>query len=698
MKSDVAAADGAHAADSEAREIACSMTSALLRLMRSEGGEAAVVQLLERAGAQHEASYLENVDNWISLAEVTALLEAAVEQTGDPLFARRVGESTQKLNAGTQVSTLLRSLGSPEAVFQVIAQSASRLSAVTEMEAIEVAPGRAVLTARARPGFTRGPLHCDWTTGLLAGTPVLFGLPHAQVQESECQAQGDESCRYVISWDAGLAAAAADPQQRVTALEAQLAAMSERLQGAFATAGDLVGTDDLDAVLRRIVERAADAVRAPSHVLAVRTEPTAEMQVYCRGIDEAEAQAVAAAALAHEARAGESTLVVEVASARRHYGQLIARFPGAVEFFPQDHELLSLYAKYAAAVLDMSVTLRQSTRRHDQVSSLLSLAHAVAEAGTCEEVANRLVDVVPEVVDCDRVGVWLWDELEQNLSYLATSGRTPEQHQYLRQLVVSANDTPHLRKMVAAPDPQFFTADTEDPFVHDLMGALGVIGLVVVPIVARETFLGILTVSVTHEPARLRCDSELLERLTGVAALAATAIQNGQLVDKLHHKANHDALTGLLNRTGFMQHIERIHECAPAGDADIGLLFMDLDGFKAVNDAYGHDVGDELLRKVALRLEAAARDGDGIARLGGDEFAIVLADIHEADQLQSAEARVRAAFLEPFTVDDLVLSVAVSIGGSVWADDGGSVNELLRAADAAMYADKASSDHTPAEV
>jgi len=203
--------------------------------------------------------------------------------------------------------------------------------------------------------------------------------------------------------------------------------MSERLHGAYATAGDLVSTDDLDKVLHRIVERAADAVRAPSHILAVRTQPTAELQVYCHGIDARKAQDLATATLAQEPPVGESTLVVEVASARREYGQLIARFPGAVEFFPQDREVLSLYAKHAAAVLDMSVALEQSTRRHEQVSSLLSLSHAVAQAGTSGEVAERLVAVVPEVVDCDRVGVWLWDYLEQNLKSLAMSGRTPKQ-------------------------------------------------------------------------------------------------------------------------------------------------------------------------------------------------------------------------------------------------------------------------------
>src|ERR1700730_10987162 len=240
------------------REICCSMTSVLLKLVRSTGGEGAVAELLERARIKREPSYLENVDNWISMDEAIAMCEAAVQQTGDRLFARRVGENTLRQHAGTQVATVLRSLGSTEAVLKAVALSAARLSAVTKMEAIEAAPGRGVVSACAREGFTRERLHCDWTTGLLAGLPILFGLPLARVEESECQTHGDEQCLYTVSWDAELAATAADPQQRVTSLEAQLVAMSERLHSAYATAGDLVSTDDLDTVPQRIVQRASD--------------------------------------------------------------------------------------------------------------------------------------------------------------------------------------------------------------------------------------------------------------------------------------------------------------------------------------------------------------------------------------------------------------------------------------------------------
>ncbi|HEV7586094.1 MAG TPA: diguanylate cyclase [Solirubrobacteraceae bacterium] len=665
------------------------MTNVMLRLVRRNGGEAAVLELLERAHIEHEPSYLENVENWISLEQATAMFAAGVEVTGDPLFARRVGENTLRQHAGTQVATVLRSLGSTEAVLKAVALSAARLSAVTVMEAIEAVPGRGLVKAYAREGFTRSRLHCDWTTGLLAGLPILFGLPLARVEEIECQTRGDANCVYTVSWDAELAAAAADPQQRVTSLEAQLVAMSERLHSAYATAGDLVSTDDLDTVLRRIVERAADAVRAPSHILAVRTDPAADLQVYSHGIDERKAQQVATATLAHEPPPGDSVLAVEVASARRQYGQLIARYPGNVEFFPQDHELLSLYAKHAAAVLDMSVALAQSVTRHEEVSSLLALSSAVAQAGTSEEVAERLVAVVPEVVDCDRAGVWLWDYLEQNLRSLAMSGRTADQAAFLNDLVISVDDTPLLREMIAVPEPRFFDPHTEDEFMRDLLARLDVVALTIVPIVARDVFLGVLTVSVAEDPQRLRADGELVERLTGVAALAATAIQNGQLVDKLRHKASHDALTGLLNRVGFRHHIDHILDMARPEHRRVGLLFVDLDDFKHVNDAYGHDAGDELIRKAAHRLESTARAGDGVARLGGDEFAIVLADVGEDAQLRAAEARVRAAFREPFELGDVELCVGASVGGGVWPRDGQSVNELVSHADAAMYEDKA---------
>jgi diguanylate cyclase (GGDEF)-like protein len=678
----------AEASDDAGRHICCSMTNVVLNLVRVDCGETGVSELLALAASTRTTGYLSDLNNWVSLDEACALLEAGVRVTDDPAFARRVGETTLSQHTGTQVATMLRSLGSVEAMLTAITQTAPRFSTVTEMEAVEVGPGRAVIRAAAREGYVRRRPLCDWAGGLLASAPMLFGLPPAAVHESHCQTRGDAQCLYTVTWDAELAASAADPQQRVTALEAQLAALSGRLSSVYAITGDLISTEDVETVLLRIVERAADAVRAPSHVLAVRPVPGAELQVYSRGIDNDEAQALARATLANQASPGDSTLVVDVASSRRTYGQLIARYPGGIEFFPQEREALSLYAKHAAAVLDMALALQESDQRHEQVSSLLDLSHALADAGTSVELAERLAAAIPAVVDCDRTAVWLWNAPERCLEVIAAWGRASSAATALNGLRIAIADAPDLERMLTEPEPLFFETATTDGLIGELMTKLQVVALTAVPIVARGVFLGILTVSVSERPQRLRLSGDRLERLTGVAALAAPAIQNGQLVDQLHHKASHDGLTGLLNRVGFRHHIDA---ALASGDDSrrVGLLFVDLNDFKRVNDLHGHEAGDQIIRQAGARLHTVCRGEDRVARLGGDEFAVILSDIDVDEQVRAAQGRVRSAFADPFMVDEEAISVSASVGGGIWPDDGQTVRELIRRADTAMYEDKA---------
>jgi diguanylate cyclase (GGDEF)-like protein len=668
------------------------MTSVLLRLVRDRCGESGVSAVLAQAPTSHDTAYLENLENWISLDEACGLLEAGAQITGEETFAQQVGAETLRQHAGTQVATLMRSLGSPEAVYQAVAQASSNVSTVTELETLETAPGEVVISAVARDGSTRRRLHCDWTTGLLSGPPILFGLPPARVRESECQARGDARCLYTVSWNAELAAA--DPQERITAMEAQLVAMSQRLQSAYATASDLVSIEDLDRVLHRIVERAANAVRAPGYVLALRASPEAEVQVYSHGIDEAEAATLAAATLEEGVLVDHSALVVDVVSSRRAYGKLLACYPGNIDFSAQEREMLTLYAKHAAAVLDMATALDESARRHAQVSSLFSLSQALAQAGTSEEVAERLAVAVPEVVDCDGMAVWLWEDDLEQIRALASWARDSSRSARMRGLAVTTAQTPLLGNLIDSQRPVFFSGDSGDPLIDELMTELDLVALAVVPIVARNGFRGALSVSVSAQPERLLPSRELLEQLTGVAALAASAIENGRLVDKLHDRASHDDLTGLLNRVGFRQRIDAVIARAEGRGEQVGLLFIDLNDFKDVNDRHSHELGDELLRQAAARLDSSARGGDDVARLGGDEFAIVLPDVSR-DQLRTAEERVRAVFCEPFRLQSVTVTVGASVGGAVWPQDADVVAGLVQHADTAMYRDKARARKDP---
>jgi diguanylate cyclase (GGDEF)-like protein len=671
-------------------QIACSLPSGLLRHVRSTLGEDAVTELLERTGVPYDAEFLDDVTNWVWHEEAVALFAEAAELTGDPHVGLRVGESMVRQHAGTAVATLLRSLGSPEAVYEQLSLAATKFSTVTEMQPLEVAPGRAVVRARARDGFVRTRHLCDWSRGILSQPPALFGLPAATVEESTCQARGDDECLYSVTWDADEAAKASDPQQLVTALEAQLAAMHERLDSMYATAKDLIAFDDLDAALARITERAATAVRAPHYLLAVRTAPDEPPRVHHRGFDDDEARAAAELLLDENAAHDPSWLVADVASATRHYGRLMAASPTGA-FFPHERNLLGVYASYAATVLDTATALEDARRQDARSRALLELSQAIADAGTSDEVGQRLADHVPGVIDCDRVEVFLWNEDEDALECRAVTGHSGENRDVLANLRIRRDDSPHLAALLDDPgaDPLFFDPETHDSFVANVMQTLGSKTVVVAPIVVHRRFYGALVVSVTERAERLRRCADLLDRLTGVVAQAATALDNAKLIERMAHQARHDNLTGLLGHRAFHESLDEVlHDGAPVGG--FTLATVDIDDFKDINDRFGHPVGDEALRLVADALAGAVREQDAVFRVGGEEFAVLLPGLSARDAVPLAD-RLRAAVAKvPFRVP-----LRVSVGLAAWPADAADRDGLLARADAALYqAKRAGKDRT----
>lgn len=156
-----------------------------------------------------------------------------------------------------------------------------------------------------------------------------------------------------------------------------------------------------------------------------------------------------------------------------------------------------------------------------------------------------------------------------------------------------------------------------------------------------------------------------------------------QLEERLERAALHDPLTDLPNRRLLADRLEHALAVAERTNRPVAVLFIDLDGFKGVNDAHGHEAGDQLLTQTAARLRACLRQGDTLARLGGDEFVVLLEDVMETPQPMTTAKRLIRAISSPFDLGGISVGISASIG--IALSTSGSQRRLLHAADNAMY-------------
>ena len=196
---------------------------------------------------------------------------------------------------------------------------------------------------------------------------------------------------------------------------------------------------------------------------------------------------------------------------------------------------------------------------------------------------------------------------------------------------------------------------------------------------------GVLTVYREMEGAPDQYEYMLLDK---AAQLAALAIERRLWTDSLMHQAQHDYLTGLPNRLLFRDRLQQAIARGRRNGTCTALLYIDLDGFKLVNDTLGHPVGDQLLQSVAQRLEARVRASDTLARMGGDEFTLIASDLRETSAAEELARSILALLKAPFAVEGHELYVSASIGVAVAPRDGEDEDNLQRYADAALYCAK----------
>jgi len=171
--------------------------------------------------------------------------------------------------------------------------------------------------------------------------------------------------------------------------------------------------------------------------------------------------------------------------------------------------------------------------------------------------------------------------------------------------------------------------------------------------------------------------------VTGASTVAHDISERKHLEEALEHRALHDELTGLANRALLIDRLDHALAAARRSKASVGVLFMDLDDFKGVNDTHGHEIGDRLLAKVARRLSRVVRTGDTFARLGGDEF-VVVCDRADQVALEALASRLAKALRPPFTIKGHDLAIKASFGLAV-SKPSSSRMSLLTEADIDMY-------------
>lgn len=221
-----------------------------------------------------------------------------------------------------------------------------------------------------------------------------------------------------------------------------------------------------------------------------------------------------------------------------------------------------------------------------------------------------------------------------------------------------------------------------------------VVGPLMIYLVVLSTHTSVLFITVVAAaqfvllPKGFQVSRIAIERLRLATTLATEVRRHEKAREQIKYLALHDTLTGVANRRLFEELWRQSEKLARRERKKIGLLFVDLDDFKPINDRFGHDVGDQVLQAVARRLVSGVREVDLVSRYGGDEFYILLEDIASAEAMGMLADKLDARLAAPVSLHGRKLVVTASIGCALFPDDGNGLEEILKIADRRMYAVK----------
>jgi diguanylate cyclase (GGDEF)-like protein len=228
-------------------------------------------------------------------------------------------------------------------------------------------------------------------------------------------------------------------------------------------------------------------------------------------------------------------------------------------------------------------------------------------------------------------------------------------------------------------------SETDSRVDREACRRVGLRSMLVAPLVYNGTSIGVLKIASPEAAAFTARDVKVLELMTG---LIGAVVYKASDFNEIYHRATHDPLTGVSNRALFYDRLRQGLLLAARRGSGLGIVMLDMDGLKPINDQFGHRAGDAALREIATRLRRVCRQSDTVARLGGDEFGVVLPDIQDRTSVEHHAERISAEIDTSMPFEDRVLNLGASLGIAVFPDDGADIVELVDKADQAMYAAK----------
>jgi diguanylate cyclase (GGDEF)-like protein len=650
----------------------------LTEYLQQNTPEGTLEEVYRVAEATRHADTQSNGGAWTPYLQRRSLLEAAgVVLGGGPEALKVVGRCVFDSIRRPERMELFQALGSPAAVYDALPGFVEAFGPSFRMTTEMVGSHEYRIEMWMREPNEPFPEMCAFGLSLASTVPQLFGHSVAEIIHESCQCDGAPRCSALLRWASVDLAVANESraEMRVRLLEA-------RLDGLQSTLADLGSGAGLQPVLTRVMAGAMRAVQAPGYILDIKQSAASNHFTRSQGIDENEAAAVALRLRRLEgAPTADHILACEVVSERCRYGHLVAIRAENSFFDPNDRSLLDSYARLAAAALDSEAAVVEAQRQATTAQALLALSSTLAELSTNEEMAEHLSRTVPSVIDCDRVIVALASTGEEGRWIYATQGFDDETAAELTSIAPS--------KIDGEVDAWLYRHPLSAPAgsVSAALAKTGSLAARSFAIALNGELFGWITIDVTAHPERVDDDVDIAERLRGLAGQAAIAVHNARLLEEIRYQASHDSLTGLPNRVLILDRVEQAMARARREHVEIALLFVDLDGFKDVNDNMGHTVGDDLLRSVASRFSGTLRASDTVARLGGDEFVVLVEGISLAAGPELVAERLLEVLAIPFHLGlgDARVSVSVSASIGIAAGLRESSEELFRDADVALY-------------